>query len=253
MIKMLLFDINGTIIDILTDESRDDIYRTMSNLMDYQGIKLSPETFREEFWDLNKKQRSDSEEKYPEFDVIAIFKDIIDKYSTSYTHSLPAATREALPGFLAQAFRAGSLYKLSLYPGVASTLKNLAKKYRMAAISDGQSIWALPELNSVGITSYFERIVISSDFGFRKPDPRMYEMVLKESNVNIDEVIFIGNDMYRDIVGPGRLGMKTVFFRSNQGDQRSKDVEPDYIAYSFSQIQEAIDFIKNSLDPSLEN
>ena len=67
MIKALLFDINGTLIDILTDEGREEIYRTLSTLLDYQGIKLYPEELREVFWRLNKKQRSESGEEYPEF------------------------------------------------------------------------------------------------------------------------------------------------------------------------------------------
>ena len=31
------------------------------------------------------------------------------------------------------------------------------------------------------------------------------------------EVLFVGNEKYRDVYGARRFGMKTVFFQSNQG------------------------------------
>ena len=36
------------------------------------------------------------------------------------------------------------------------------------------------------------------------------------------EVLFVGNDMYRDVYGAQRVGMKTVFFKSNQGTQEKE-------------------------------
>lgn len=99
-------------------------------------------------------------------------------------------------------------------------LDELRPRYRMAALSDGQSVWALPELRSVGLEKYFDPVIVSGDLGFRKPDPRMFELLLSQMELSPDEILFVGNDMYRDIFGAGQLGIRTVFFRSNQGDQR---------------------------------
>ena len=76
-IRGLLFDINGTVSDILTNEGCDDLYRTLSNLLDYQGIALSPEEIKRLYFDLNKQQRRNSPEEYPEFDVVTLFRDIV--------------------------------------------------------------------------------------------------------------------------------------------------------------------------------
>ena len=46
MIRGLIFDINGTVIDILTNEGEENIYRVLSNFLDYQGIALSPDELR---------------------------------------------------------------------------------------------------------------------------------------------------------------------------------------------------------------
>jgi putative hydrolase of the HAD superfamily len=37
--------------------------------------------------------------------------------------------------------------------------------------------------------------------------------------------------------------MKTVFFKSNQGDHENHRAEPDYIIYHFSELPRAIKFL----------
>lgn len=244
MIKGLLFDINGTVTDILTNESYDDIYRVLGNFLDYQGISLSPDELRRLYFDLNKQQRKGSAEEFPEFDVEKIFKEIVRRYGTGFTHSLPKERRKALPAMLADVFRAASRFKLQLYPDVLEVLEKLRESYRLAAVSDGQSLWALPELRSVGLDGFFDPVIISSDFGYRKPDVRLFEAALMGMNLAPSEVLFVGNDMYRDVYGASRLGIRSVFFKSNQGDHRKSGAEPDYIIYNFSELPEAIRFLE---------
>ena len=40
IIKAILFDINGTLIDINTDEGNEEIYRGISHILTYQGISM---------------------------------------------------------------------------------------------------------------------------------------------------------------------------------------------------------------------
>lgn len=245
MIKGLIFDINGTVTDILTNEGYDDIYRVMANLLDYQGITLSADEIRRLYFEINKRQRRCSGEEFPEFNAVGVFREIIELYGTDYTFSMPKEKLQALPGFLAEAYRAASRFKLQLYPDVLKVLSALRGHYRMAALSDGQSVWAIPELRSVGLLEYFDPVLISSDLGYRKPDPRMFEKTLDKMNLAPSEVLFIGNDMYRDVFGAHHLGIKTVFFKSNQGEQRNMGAEPDYIICNFSRLPEAIRFLSS--------
>ncbi len=243
MIKALLIDLNGTVIDILTDEGNHDVYRVMSNLLSYYGVYLSPDEVRQRYFAYNKEQRKSSKEAYPEFDVEAIFAQMVKMHMTDLTRSLPIEVRKTLPRFLAEAFRAATMFKLSLYDGVRQVLGELKKEYRIAAVSDGQQLWAEPELRRMGLEHDFECIIVSGKYGYRKPDLRMYQKALKKMRLKPEEVIFIGNDMYRDVYGAHAAGMKTVFFKSNQGDHKSYGVEADYIIYDFKQLPEAIRFL----------
>jgi putative hydrolase of the HAD superfamily len=46
--------------------------------------------------------------------------------------------------------------------------------------------------------------------------------------VPAEHVLFVGNDMYRDIFGAREIGMKTVMFDSDQGTKVHLDCVPDY-------------------------
>lgn len=239
-VKGLIFDLNGTLIDILTNESDDQIYRVTANFMDYHGVQISPEQLKKNFFELNRRQRHESKEEFPEFDSAKIFYDIIEDFKQK-----PIENIQELAETTSKVFRASSRYKLECYDGVYECLRELKNIYLMAALSDGQSLWAKSELFSVKLHDFFPIVLISGDFGYRKPDPRLFEAALKAMNLQANEAIFIGNDMYRDIYGAQSAGIKTIFFKSNQGSQEYHGAEADYIIYNIRELPKAIEFIQN--------
>ncbi len=244
-VKGIIFDINGTLSDIQTNEWHDDVYRVMSNLLSYQGILLEPNVVKDLYFQIMKEQRAACGERHPEFDVIGIFRKIITQHSTDFTHGLPTQKLEQLPRLLAETHRAASRFRLRLYPGVADTIRHLHPKYHLAIISDGQTAYAVPELNAVGLSDYFDPIIISGDFGYRKPNERLFAAALTAMKMGASEVLFVGNDIYRDVYGAQRLGVKTVFCKSNQGTQEKEGVKPDYIIYDFPELLNAIRFFED--------
>ena len=54
------------------------------------------------------------------------------------------------------------------------------------------------------------------------------------------EVIYVGNDMYRDIHGAHGLGIISIFVDSNQGTKSHADTRPDYIAAGFHEVLAAV-------------
>ncbi|HWR59526.1 MAG TPA: HAD family hydrolase [Thermodesulfovibrionales bacterium] len=243
-IRGIIFDVNGTLIDICTDEGNEALYQIMSNFLTYQGISLSRQVLRDLYFQIMKEHRSLRGEAYPEFDAVGVFREIAASKASEFTRTLPSGKLEQLPLILAEVFRAASLCRLRLYPEVKEVLDQLRPQYRLTALSDAQRAWAIPELNAVGLLDYFSPIVISSDLGYRKPDIRIFQKALDGIGLNPSEVLFVGNDMYRDIFGAQQLGLKTVLFKSNQGDHQRNGVEADYIIYHFSELLKAIQFFK---------
>ena len=57
IIKAILFDINGTLIDINTDEGNEEIYRGISHILTYQGISMHRWEVRDEYYRIMDIQR----------------------------------------------------------------------------------------------------------------------------------------------------------------------------------------------------
>jgi len=242
-IKGIIFDVNGTLIDILTYEGMDEIYRAVSHFLTYQGIHLHRGEVRDQYYRIMEEQVKTREEEHPEFDAVALWREFLER-NLNPAWRPPQDRLEAMPRFLAEVYRGISRHRLELYPDVKSVLDELKPRFSLAVVSDGQSAWALPEMRATGIDGYFDPIVISSDHGFRKPDSRLFQAALDGVGAEPEEVLFVGNDMYRDVFGARQLGMKTVFFASNQGRRHMEGVDPDYIIYRFAELREAIEFFQ---------
>ena len=106
MIKALIFDLNGTVIDICTSESDENIYRTLANFLEYHGVKIAPEELKEGYYSGVREQKESSTEEFPEFDAAELFAKIIRKHCGK------------TPPFLAEntaiVFRAAGRYRLQL-------------------------------------------------------------------------------------------------------------------------------------------
>ena len=244
IIKAILFDINGTLVDINTDETNEEIFRTLSHILTYQGVFMHRREVRDEYYQIMDIQRKGSPEKYPEFNVVEVFRELLNRRLGTRGSERPDKF-QWLPLFLAEAYRGISLNRLQLYPGVLEVLNDLRPRYQLAAISDAQSAWCLPELRAVGIAGYFDPIIVSGDFGYRKPDPRLFTSALSGLRVAPENVLLVGNDMFRDVSPAQQQGIKTVFFSSNQGRKEAEGVEPDYIIYQFPEMRSAIEFFES--------
>ena len=144
----------------------------------------------------------------------------------------------------ATVFRAASQFRLEPYTGVTEVLTMMKKRYHLGAVSDGQSLWARPELRMAGLEKFFEFVIVSGDHGFRKPDKRMFTMALEKLHVTPAETVYVGNDMYRDVYGAKNAGIKSIFFKSNQGEHSFCGAEPDYIIYNFNELPRAVEFLE---------
>jgi len=231
-IKGILFDLYGTVIDIETDESLEEIYRGISHFLTYHGIYLHRWEVRDRYYKIMKQQKEERGEKYPEIDVEAIWNSFLKQEGIG-AH----LARRKMALILAQIYRAISRKRLQLYPDVKRVLDALRPTYRLALVSDAQPCYALPEMKAVGLKGYyFDPIIISANYGFRKPDTRLIGKALDTMKLVPAEVICVGNDMHRDIYGASQLGIKTIFVDSNQGTKSHENVTPDYFAPRFEDV-----------------
>ncbi len=102
----------------------------------------------------------------------------------------------------------------SLYGDSQDVVSRLKKEgYKLAIVSDMYNPLRMRKQLSKFV-NYFDVISLSSEVGFRKPDPRIFSNTLTKlnglngNNISFKEVMFIGDNYEKDIIPAQRLGMQ---------------------------------------------
>jgi REG-2-like HAD superfamily hydrolase len=91
---------------------------------------------------------------------------------------------------------------------VLSTLK--AEGFKLGVVSNWD--WTLPGvLEATGLQQYFDYVGVSALEGVAKPDPRFFQIVLSQLQVEPHQAIHIG-DSEDDINGAAAAGVKAILF-----------------------------------------
>lgn len=232
----IAFDVNGTLVEILTEDHMEQAFRAAGHYLTYQGVDLRRAAVRDLYFAAMSEQQRSSPEAHPEFDAVAIWGAIIDTHASDFTRALPAEKRAQMPLFLAEMYRGITRRKLRLYPYVRDVLDALHGRVPLALVTDAQSAWARGELHQVGLLDYFDHIIVSGDFGYRKPDRRLLQLALEGMGVAAENALYVGNDMYRDVFGAREVGMRTVIYNSDQGTKDHPDCVPDHTIGDFREL-----------------
>jgi phosphoglycolate phosphatase-like HAD superfamily hydrolase len=94
-VAAIAFDVNGTLIEIRTEDDREDAFRAVGHFLTYQGIDLRRHQIRDLYFQRLKAQQRDSAEQYPEFDAVRIWRSIIEDHASDYTQRDAARTARA--------------------------------------------------------------------------------------------------------------------------------------------------------------
>ena len=64
-------------------------------------------------------------------------------------------------------------------------------------------------------TKKFNAVIVSCDVGIRKPNPKIYKLVLKKLKLPAKNTVFIDNQKW-NIKPAKKLGMNTILFKNNK-------------------------------------
>ena len=194
----ILFDLYGTLIDIYTEESNITFWKKFARrTIKYK--RYDADSLKNKYLLFCDKYQKEKEE----IDILDIFKEIFDvDLLTSYK--------------IANIFRRLSRMYVKLYPGVKNLLLELKKiGIRIYVLSNAQTAFTIPELKRLGIFHLFNGIAISSEFGLKNPNTLFYQKEINGFGLDYQNLIIIGNDYECDIIPALKLGLKTIFIKSN--------------------------------------
>lgn len=211
-IRLLLFDLDGTLID-----SRDDLADSVNlTLAELKLAALPTETI-----------------------AGFIGEGVFNLVNRSLAASLKSPADEALAnrgvGIFREMYHENCLVKTKLYEGVAATLAALTD-FQKAVITNKPHDFSVKILEALGISQYFAAVAGGDSFAERKPSPVPLLMTAAKFNVRPEECLMIG-DSRVDIEAGKNAGIKTAGLAGGfRGRAELEQAEADFLLESFPEL-----------------
>jgi HAD superfamily hydrolase (TIGR01549 family) len=104
---------------------------------------------------------------------------------------------------------------LALYPDAEPTLIRLrADTYSLGVISNAPADTGRV-VDVLGISRYFDTVVISGAVGYSKPNPEIFRIALRDLEVNPAEALHVGDVYEADVVGARNAGVEGILIDRN--------------------------------------
>lgn len=132
------------------------------------------------------------------------------------------------------------IQSLKLRPNAVKILEKLASNFALGLVSNFTYASVIHTgLQKLEIRNFFDSVLVSHDFGWRKPSTEVFQEILRRLNVVGEESVYIGDSPLEDIKGAQSVGMKTVFIPSqfySLADLEKASVHPDFKINDLAEI-----------------
>lgn len=180
MIKLIMFDLDGTLVDSSVDITNALNYATEPYGFEKLSVDKTISLVGEGLTRLV--------EKILGKDNAEIMSDVLERFLRHYSEHLTDFTRP--------------------YPGVSVTLQSISG-YRKAVISNKREALSRRLLEELELSKYFDIILGSDSVGERKPSPKPILHILTALSLRSDEAVMVGDSNY-DIDSGKAAGVRTV-------------------------------------------
>ena len=116
------------------------------------------------------------------------------------------------PPEIATHFNSTAWLKPILFPGALNIVKAFKSNgYAIGVVTNGSSLSQNSKIANSGLSPYLDAFVISEEFGSKKPDPAIYEEIVRRLQIHPAASWFVGDDPICDVVGPAKFGFATAW------------------------------------------
>jgi len=218
-----IFDLYGTLVDIHTDEARASFWKEMKEVFASYGAIYSCHELKQQYLYQVRKQEDRRKEEGHEIEI-----DLKDVFEVLLEDKGVVSENKVIEE-IAWRFRQASTSHLRLYKGAIPLLQGLHQRgKKVFLLSNAQHLFTMKELEILQIYDLFDEIFLSSDYGYKKPDPVFFQFLLNKYALKGKDCLMIGNDLYCDIYGAYLAGMDSYYIHSALSSETDIEAFPTY-------------------------
>ncbi|MEJ2420846.1 MAG: HAD family hydrolase [Acidobacteriota bacterium] len=111
--------------------------------------------------------------------------------------------------------------KLFLFPDALPVLQQLAERFKIGLISNGNTV---PSRHGLG--HLFRMTLYSTDVGYAKPHPAFFRQALKNAGSRAEDCLVVGDSLEDDVRGAHEAGIRAVWL-NRRGRRNTSGIEPE--------------------------
>jgi putative hydrolase of the HAD superfamily len=139
-----------------------------------------------------------------EIDLVGRVRETLDRMGPTY------AAEGNVKAFL-EPYLSAYVDCLLLPATTPATLARLRERFRLAVVTNWQHSPTMYQiLDHFELMGHFDAVVVSGEFGWRKPHPAIFQEALKRLDVTPQGTVFVGDDPEADIKGAAACGMDAI-------------------------------------------
>jgi len=223
MYKTIVFDLDDTLID-----NTENIKQAFKEVLIYRKEKYTEEKF-DRFYELDKRfwgDRASGRMKDPH------------EFSSKEERRKWIRAQRFIQYFkditLEEAIKINNLYmeesknKVIEIEGAKEIIEYLYNKgYEIVIATNGPKIAVSSKLEKIEILEYIRGVLSAEEVGHMKPHKEFYKVLLKKIiNSNIQEILFVGDELEKDIKGGIENNIDTCWF--NKRNEKVSEYIPKY-------------------------
>src|SRR3989338_1135499 len=214
--KLLIFDLDDTLIDTFSTFSPSRLSDSLQTMIDY-GLKIdSPSEALKRLIEIDSKSSSVKETIKNFVTEISAFE--VEKYSS-------IGIKKYYEEFKGNC-------QLKPVDGALELLQKLQKRYNLAIVSKGLKETQYWKINKAGIKKEcFKKIIIVSE-----EKKTAYASLLQENGYKSSEVLVCGDKYELDLVPAKELGLTTIYFIWGRAKNNKNKVITDYTINDLKEI-----------------
>jgi len=202
MISTVFFDFGGTLFyekrKVPEEETLMSGYRALVD----KGLQVPFEVFKDIFQEPYSKRGRDLSREGKEISLRDFSREIMPELG------LPPSD-DVVDAFIWGRFQPHSVNDV-MFDDVVATLKRLKPDRKIGLISNAQPHGILWYLDTTGIVTYFDEIIISGAVGLKKPNPEIFRLAAESICSEVDECMMVGDSPGADALGAEAVGMTGV-------------------------------------------